>query len=144
MSIIYDALQKTQKKLENKTDVQAESVPKKNVRQRLIRIEIKSFLMAAFISILFFIIFIRSITYTPHHATPKMSVTSAKKIAVSRNPLVLNGVFLSTQEKMAFINHQAFHLGDTVEGMRLVKIDLEKVTLKKGAETFELQLKKEE
>jgi hypothetical protein len=42
----------------------------------------------------------------------------------------LNGVYLSTDEKIALINNQFFHLGDLVDGMKIVSIESNRIILR--------------
>lgn len=42
----------------------------------------------------------------------------------------LTGVFLSEQEKIALINNHYYHLGDTLDGMQIVRIELNRVLLR--------------
>jgi hypothetical protein len=56
-----------------------------------------------------------------------------------KGKLVLNGVLLADQEKIALINNQAYHLGDSIEGMRIINIELNSITLQDGARTMVLR-----
>ena len=47
-----------------------------------------------------------------------------------RGKFILNGVFLSDDEKVALINNQSYHVGDTLDGMKIVGIDLNSVKFK--------------
>jgi hypothetical protein len=43
--------------------------------------------------------------------------------------LMLEGVFLSENESLAMINHQAYRIGDSVNDMKVISISMEQVTL---------------
>jgi hypothetical protein len=53
--------------------------------------------------------------------------------------LVLNGVLLSDEEKLALINNKTFHVGDMVGGMRIVSIDFNSVKLASGGQLMTLR-----
>ena len=53
--------------------------------------------------------------------------------------LVLNGVLLGDQEKIALINNQPYHLGDSIEGMKIVNIELNSITLQDGVRMMVLR-----
>ncbi len=55
------------------------------------------------------------------------------------NNFTLNGVMLSNLDKIAMINNQAYHLGDIVNGMKVVNIDANSVTLQDGQRTVILR-----
>lgn len=58
----------------------------------------------------------------------------------SNSKLILNGVLISGEEKMALINNQVFHLGDLVEGMKIVSIEMNNVKLQAGKQIVELRV----
>jgi hypothetical protein len=54
--------------------------------------------------------------------------------------LILNGVLISGIEKIALINSQPFHLGDLVQGMKIVAIEPDSVKLQEGQNVFEIKV----
>jgi hypothetical protein len=52
---------------------------------------------------------------------------------------VLGGVYLSNEEKIALINNKFFHLGDTVDGMKLVSIEANRIILRYADNALILQ-----
>ena len=122
MSIIYDALQKTQK-----IQTAEETIQKKSNKRPLRTIVL---LLATMIV---FIIFIST--------DPSLIKWSHRQPAplVSNTKLNLNGVFLSDDTKVAMINNHLFHVGNTVNNMRIVSIDYEGVKLANGKNIIFLQ-----
>lgn len=59
--------------------------------------------------------------------------------ASSQNRLMLNGVLISDEQKIALINNQPYHLGDMVDDMEIVSIELNTVTLKNAFHTMVLR-----
>lgn len=152
MSIIYDALQKTQQKRESRYG-----------RNSFI-LERRSFSVRQFNTVLLLLILclMSYLTYQSFHILPKRQsqpiTVQAKSIvnpivkptvapvvaeqsppplpqaipsspSVSGQTLVLNGVYVSDQEKLALINNKTFHLGDVVDGLKIVEIEFNRVTL---------------
>jgi hypothetical protein len=56
-----------------------------------------------------------------------------------KGKLTLNGVLLADQEKIAMVNNQPYHLGDSIEGMKIVSIELNSITLQDGTRTMVLR-----
>lgn len=143
MSIIYNALQKTQENRaqENLTKENLES--KRNTsdvvshlifsaRFKKISVLVLAFLFSLFILTQYVILKKR----LPHASDAKSSASlvktdkTTKPINQPYRELELNGVFVSNQNKIAMINNQAFGLNDTVDGMKIIAIDLHSVKLK--------------
>lgn len=53
--------------------------------------------------------------------------------------LVLNGVLVSDDEKIALINNQSLHTGDSIAGMKVVSIEINKVILQQGSQFIVLR-----
>lgn len=53
---------------------------------------------------------------------------------------VLNGVFVSDQEKVAMVNNRFFNIGDSIDGMQVVNIEPDKITLKNTNGIIELKV----
>lgn len=73
-------------------------------------------------------------------AVPDIKPVPLVNDTVYRTHHILSGVFLSQQERMAIINNQTFHVGDVVDGMKIVRIDLNKVTLQKDTQRLVLEV----
>lgn len=67
-------------------------------------------------------------------------VVSQQEPAPYLNKLTLNGVLISDSDKTALINNQAFHIGDMIDGMRIVTIDPTRVRLQSGSDLLELRV----
>ena len=167
MSIIYEALKKTQHNREVKRNP-----ARKIQRPRFkMRVNIRDFDwpdvgLAALIGVLlvvsvsvYTVHFARklsrhTIVASNHHAVPAI-VPAILKAATPAAPtempaetmvmgadntdLVLNGVLLSDEEKLALINNKTFHVGDMVGGMRIVSIDFNSVKLANGGQLMTLR-----
>jgi hypothetical protein len=133
VSIIYNALQKTQKTLSQQPNLPRE-------RKWI------DFLLFLIIAILTFVVFfayypkIQNYFHKPAVVKKKVVAVVAPPVAPAPKPLVptemdyhgklvLNGIFLSQTEKMALINNKPMHVGDVVEGKKIIDIDYNKVKL---------------
>lgn len=114
MSIINEALRKTQQERVNE--------PPKNltltVYRNALRKKTVGLIAAGILTITALLVMIM----LPIHM-------SANKMQV-----VLNGVFVSDNVKIAYVNNEMFHLGDSLHGMKIVAINLDAIILqsKKG------------
>lgn len=54
--------------------------------------------------------------------------------------LILNGVFETDQDKIALINNQSYHIGDTVGGMKIVSMEMDSVKLRNDKNIFILRV----
>ena len=135
MSIIYDALKKSQHARANKSQIAVAQRPRLTRKNVIITLLILTslFVVAA------------TITITNQHA--KNAALSQKKVvpvkpivAIAQAPrLMLEGVFLSENEKLAMINHHTYHEGDNVHGMQIVNIAFDQVTLKNNNRLIKLR-----
>lgn len=145
MSIIYEALKKSQK-----TRAAKKSMPKINM-PKISRIAIRKFnrkeviLIAMIFSALFMTLFMMS-AKTPPGANTMFSINQpvfkaspvvAQQAAVTR--LKLEGVFLSDNERLAMINHRTYHEGDNINGMQIISIAFDRVTLQNKARSMVLR-----
>jgi type II secretory pathway component PulC len=98
------------------------------------------------------------------HATTQAPMADASTLAVTKAPVavaeispgdpkpvfsvnlanyksshVLSGVYLSDDEKIALINNKFFHLGDVVDGMKLVSIEANRIVLRYADNALILQ-----
>lgn len=140
MSIIDEALQKTQKSRNNATSFIA-SVEKRRIRLALPKIPIhdlpwrKISISAGACALLYFAFthytqIGTSIThFTQHQPKPAITTQVTNKIP-ENSKFDLSGTFLSDHDRIALINNRTLHVGDTVNGMLITAIDLNSVTLK--------------
>ena len=149
MSIIYDALKKTQQARAKKVQIEVEIAPapiasmlnttaalsypkfKFPSLKPFIKFKTsKSNLFVIVTSILLFMILIAQLYRLSHTNEtvgfqPKESISQAQA-----DPLILNGIFTSDRIKIAMINDQSFHVGDMISGMKIVDIQYDGVKLK--------------
>jgi hypothetical protein len=144
VSIIYDALQKTQRNRANNRD-------SLNIKRREAWIDLSIVGIIAVLLIMVTAAYLpRVIKHFKSSAHPVVQaaaatvVTDADKVisvtpeqeftavAGKNGNLVLNGVLLSTDDKLAMINNRSFHQGDIIDGMRIIDIELNKVKLQDG------------
>lgn len=127
MSIIYDALQKTQqnRRVQNDDPETAEVVAVSRFDWKdMVLIFLIITLLLTTSTLMFF-----------HHkrffARPVVAVAPlpAPPVEIPLPKLVLNGIFMSDQEQFAMINNHPFHMGDVVEGMKIVDIGNNSVKL---------------
>jgi type II secretory pathway component PulC len=136
VSIIYDALQKTQRNRAAIRDLYQEKMSK---RMQFLDVGLYVLIIGLIAAVLF--------AYLPrvykHYSVAKPPVQVEKVVAVRKasptpveikTNMVLNGVMLSDQNKIALINNQSYHLGEWVDGMQIVNIQLNQVKLQKDNE----------
>lgn len=76
----------------------------------------------------------------PQAAAPSPTSQPVVSGTLIASNLTLNGVLISGADKVALINNQAFHLGDVVDGMKIVGIDSTSVKLQRGNQVVELRV----
>lgn len=165
MSIIYDALQKTQKN-RNKSE---KPLFLKKVKVSPIWIDI------GIMAIITILVVFALVAYTPrvtHYFKTQKTQTklpdviqkpapTAAVTPVIENPIllrqtetqeriafetafknkhILNGVFLSDQDKVALIDNHSFHIGDVVDDMMIVGINVNSIKLQNGKYTIIMQV----
>lgn len=136
MSIIYDALKKSQQARAGKSRVTAavkQRITKKNMLIVLLLLT-SIFVITATISITGKLIKLseNKVVVAPKPKAPAPVIASAPR-------LMLEGVFLSDTERLALINHHAYHEGDSINGMKVVNIAFEGVTLKSNTHSVQLR-----
>jgi hypothetical protein len=52
----------------------------------------------------------------------------------------LNGVFVSEEEKIAMVNNRFFNIGDSIDGMKVVSIEPDKIKLQNKNNILELRI----
>jgi len=157
VSIIYDALQKTQK---NRAAVVGAMPAEKEIPRTVEKvIPLAKYKNIEWIDVLLLVVILcllLAVIHASHHKWKKyisqkqyaqvMLLNSQKQAlqlearAGFKKSHVLNGVFLSTNEKVALINNKSFHMGDTVDGMKLVSLELNKVKLQNSNSTLVLNV----
>ncbi len=159
MSIVYDALTKTQKNIENRRHIFSQNNQTRNF----------NWFNALLLSIIFGLTILALVAYYPKlsHILPNPFANQSKKkgITAPTNQLIasqaarlptvdsplseimyqgslqLSGVFISEQEKIAVINGQSIHIGDIVDGKKIISIDYEKVRLQDKNRIFVIKTK---
>lgn len=126
MSIIYDALKKSQQARAAKAPIAV--ARKKRINRKHVMITL------LVLTTIFMIAAALSMTGGSSLSLPLLGRQSPPKstaVALNAAPrLMLDGVFLSDTEKMAMINRRSYHVGDSVSGMKVVSIAFDQVQLK--------------
>ena len=140
MSIIYDALQKTQKNRITKSDIMTPK-PRTNV----LKIKLILMLTSALIVTTGFYFFSQfrhlSTSVTPIKKIVQIAKTTPPQPTVENNKqLSLQGIFSSDKNKMAMINNKMYQVGDTVDEMKIISITQKGVKLQKKNEVLTLSL----
>lgn len=137
VSIIYKALQKTQKNRDRVTTV---STAKRSPKLML---WIDLGLITA-IGILLFVVLHAYYPQAKHYFSKKAIKTPLVAPLINevdyKNKHVLNGTFISDTTKIAMINNHYCHLGEIIDGMKLVSIDDNIVTLQNEKQVFILKV----
>lgn len=142
MSIIDQALQKTQKSRNNIQTPQIENTPP---RERLtLSIPNLPWLKIAISAGSCLILYSLFTHYSQilaffHPAPKKPAITQVATPIAEKAKFELGGTFLSDHERIALINNRTLHVGDTVNGMQITAIDLNSVTLKNEDATLILR-----
>lgn len=140
MSIIYDALTKTQKNTPHSKALFLRAATLRHINW------INGLLISAVIGLSILTLF----TYYPKYKTllhkpaiHPVVLTSSTPIApqlpvekIYRGALQLNGVFISDHEKIALINSQTHALGDMVDGKKIISIEYSGIKLQEGNTIF--------
>ena len=139
MSIIYEALKKSQKT--RAAGTKHKPAMRVNVakiaRWRPPQVSRKNMiLISAILSAMFFTLYFLSAQTPPGShlmfSQEKFVVKPLAANAIKRLPmphLNLECVFLSENEKLAMINHHSYHVGDKINGMSITSIAMDRVTL---------------
>jgi hypothetical protein len=125
VSIIYDALNKTQEIRQNKTG--------QNKKPKFSRL--KENIKIIIFTILFISILSTIIIYFNHHYLHKhpIAITANRPTLTTYHAAKsyqLDGVFLSDHHQVAIINHAYYHIGDKLDGMKVVSLSANEVKLK--------------
>lgn len=145
MSIIYDALKKSQ---QARKDMQGKKPASKSaaIKRRPGKLRQNVVIGLLALTCLFTIFMAATMPDNPYNllklskAKPANAtlVQSVKKVAIIPD-MELNGVFLSSKEKMAMIDNQPYHVGDKLHGLTIDSISLDHVTLKNATRTIKLR-----
>ena len=139
MSIIYDALKKSQKARAKSQRITVMRMPGNRRTQIIATLLLLTglFVMAVAIKLI-------ATTTKPELAQNIQPVKLPAALpaaveAASAPRLLLEGVFVSEREKLAMINHHAYHEGDLLNGMQVINISFEQVTLKGKSRSLTLR-----
>ncbi len=97
--------------------------------------------------LVFILLIYTSVVYFPkvkkYFSTPFFATKIAPPITLKlineadyQNKHKVTGVFLADNDKIALINHHYYHLGDNLDGMQIVQIDLNDVTVRNEHQKF--------
>ena len=128
MSIIYEALKKTQKHIEQNKVTLANTKVILPAKKRWWAVGGLSTTFIALCLVSYYL--------------PGKPVADTRPLIVAEAPIgkmQLTGVFVSDAEKIAVINDRMVHEGDMVGTMRVIRIDIESVALQRGHKVIELR-----
>ena len=153
MSIINEALKKTQDLLQASKESPAKETPENNKWLWLVTILVIAGFVGCAFAFLFLIKTSRRdvslpVTNVSSDISPLNPVPSASKPAAgspqtpsNNSPLVLNGIIASDKGNMALINNQIYKEGDEVEGKKVLSIKQDKVEIFDKGEIITLTTK---
>lgn len=138
MSIIYDALRKSQRaRLLRKSHIVAR-VFQPNRKQVALTLLLLSGL--TLLVVLFMLATSSPVKLAEEKAPVPKPIINPKTVTAFKAPrLILDGVFLSDKEQLAMINRHTYHIGDKLYGMQVASISFEKVILKGKSHSIVLQ-----
>lgn len=134
MSVIDDALKKTQQKL----NASSKAVVMTKTKTSFLLMTIALIVGAVGVLSLFNNLTHHNKKHLSLVVVPKKSVV---KIAVKEVPvpqLTLNGTMIGGSNSIAMINHHAYHIGDSVDGMNIQSISAKSVQLQQGQKKIDL------
>lgn len=135
MSIIYDALQKTQHNRAGTRDIYQEQMSKKSdMLDKGIFITI--IVLSLIVAVAYFPRVLKHYSGQATHQTVAVVKPVPKApVQVSLN-LVLNGILIAGRDvdSVAIIDNQTYHIGDIVRGMKVMRIESNGVKLQRGNE----------
>ena len=141
MSIIYDALKKSQQARAAKPTL---TIARK---AKNIRVNRKDMILTLLILTCLFATAV--IVTMPAESALKLPILGQKMAGKKPAPLVLrinaaprlmlDGVFLSDKEKLAMINRRSYHEGDVIGGFKVVSIAFDQVRLKDQTRSITLR-----
>lgn len=133
MSIIYKALQKTQENITNKHQQKNQTT----VLNRSLWFDRGLILVICILLIIiveYYPIVKKHISLPTHWFQTSTAKSSTPMVfpevdySGDKN-LILSGVFVSKEERIAMINNQQMHIGEIVNGMKLISIEQDKIKL---------------
>jgi len=135
VSIIYDALKKTQKNRESNLSITSSTIPVSfSIQKKKKRSIYIITTLAVALSLVFYF-------FTPHKEPIKVTQKTVQAQPIKLNSshgLVLDGLFVSDTNKVAMINHQMVRIGSVINNMTVVAITSKSVKLKQGDQVFVL------
>lgn len=141
MSIIYKALQKTQRKREHENHSLFE--PNDTVTHHSYWFDAILLVIIAILLTVVIIAYYPRMHFfakaAPVIVKPQLSPQAVKEAAF-KSQYHLNGIFVSDQNIIAMINNQYFHLGDIVGDMKIISITDKSVRLKNQDQVIELEV----
>ncbi|MBV9576116.1 MAG: hypothetical protein JO149_05800 [Gammaproteobacteria bacterium] len=140
MSIIYDALQKTQ---HNRTTQSSEPLPKtpaaKMIAKQWPKKRISVLMILFALSLLFLFFSNKSPSTSPSQTTLALNTKAVHNLPRKNIHLTLNGVFLSDQLKVAMINNQTYKVGDKINNFKVMSIQANRVQLQSANQKITLR-----
>jgi len=76
----------------------------------------------------------------PNEATQTTSMQHEIASAINQGKFILNGVMISGAERIALINNQPLHIGDVIDGMKIISIEFNAITLMKDQKMVEMKV----
>jgi hypothetical protein len=136
VSIIYDALQKTQQLRQN--DQKEQPSMDQPFRHFLKNRTMILFALALVLLAVNFTLYLPAIKayFQPKPVTVLPKPKPPSIAAAYKRTHTLNGVFLSRQETVAMINNSLIHVGDQLDGMTVTAINEHSVKLKNAYEVI--------
>jgi hypothetical protein len=149
VSIIYDALKKTQQNRVSYTENLILQQPKRKYFWLLPTALITGFVL--FVVVSFYIYprikfntlpsdFAGASVNSIAAKTKVKTKTNIEATVSTSNKFVLNGVFLSDNVKIAMINNQSYAEGDTIDNMKVVSVEANQVRLQNSDQNILLKV----
>jgi hypothetical protein len=135
VSIINEALRKTQEQRKNIKPLFYQ--PRVKLKRQMVTL----FAIAGMLTVAGMLVMKMS-----NHPSPSAKSASSKSLTLktqhempNKMKIALDGVFVSDRTKIAYLNNQALQLGDTINGMKIVEINLDTIKLRNEDNIYELR-----
>lgn len=139
MSIINEALRKTQqvRQNESKESISVVSPPVIPLKKTVL-LAVAGFAMM----VILLVMLLPSRYFQAHKSLPSNKPVALKtNIDTPKMKIMLNGTFVSEHLKMAYINNEVLHVGETINGMKIIAINLDSIILQRvNGSTIELRM----
>lgn len=137
MSIIYEALKKTQQKRTISGEITVQQKQKMSMSTTIILINLLLIICLLAFSKIYSTIFVHKAPLPPPPTPAPVKIVKKQLPAIDK--FLLSGMFISKDEKLVIINNKTLHEGDLVDGAKVASILPNKVILLQYGKFFSIK-----